>query len=55
MITGTVEINAYPAFDAMRSEPRFQALVQHMHFPQQLSASQDSPPPQRTGTHQNAP
>jgi TolB-like protein/DNA-binding winged helix-turn-helix (wHTH) protein/Tfp pilus assembly protein PilF len=29
-----VNINAYPGWDALRSEPRFQALVRRMNFPQ---------------------
>ena len=29
-----VNINAYPGWDALRSEPRFQALVHRMNFPQ---------------------
>jgi TolB-like protein/Tfp pilus assembly protein PilF len=29
-----VYINAYPGWDALRSEPRFQALVRRMNFPQ---------------------
>jgi hypothetical protein len=29
-----MDINAYPGFDALRSEPRFQALVRRMDFPQ---------------------
>ena len=28
-----VYINAYPGWDALRSEPRFQALVRRMNFP----------------------
>jgi hypothetical protein len=31
---GMVYIKAYPGFDALRSEARFQALVQRMNFPQ---------------------
>ena len=31
---GMDDINAYPGFDALRSEPRFQALVRRMNFPQ---------------------
>jgi TolB-like protein/DNA-binding winged helix-turn-helix (wHTH) protein len=31
---GTEDINAYPGWDALRSEPRFQALVRRMNFPQ---------------------
>jgi tetratricopeptide (TPR) repeat protein len=31
---GMVDINAYPGLDALRSEPRFQALVRRMNFPQ---------------------
>ena len=29
-----VDIKAYPGWDALRSEPRFQALVRRMNFPQ---------------------
>jgi hypothetical protein len=29
-----VYIKAYPGWDALRSEPRFQALVRRMNFPQ---------------------
>ena len=29
-----VYINSYPGWDDLRSEPRFQALVQRMNFPQ---------------------
>jgi len=31
---GMVDINAYPGLDALRSEPRFQALVRRINFPQ---------------------
>ena len=31
---GMADINAYPGFDALRSKPRFQALVRRMNFPQ---------------------
>ena len=31
---GMADINAYPGLDALRSEPRFQALVRRMNFPQ---------------------
>jgi tetratricopeptide (TPR) repeat protein len=31
---GMVDINAYPGLDALRSEPRFQALLRRMNFPQ---------------------
>ena len=31
---GMMDINAYPGFDALRSEPRFQALVRRMNLPQ---------------------
>ena len=31
---GMVYIKAYPGWDALRSEPRFQALVRRMNFPQ---------------------
>jgi TolB-like protein/DNA-binding winged helix-turn-helix (wHTH) protein/Tfp pilus assembly protein PilF len=31
---GMVYIKTYPGWDALRSEPRFQALVQRMNFPQ---------------------
>ena len=31
---GMVYIKAYPGWDALRSEPRFRALVQRMNFPQ---------------------
>jgi len=31
---GMVDINAYPGWDALRSEPRFQALVRRMNLPQ---------------------
>jgi serine/threonine-protein kinase len=31
---GMVDINAYPGLDALRSDPRFQALVRRMNFPQ---------------------
>ena len=31
---GGMDLNAYPGFDALRSEPRFQALVRRMDFPQ---------------------
>jgi len=31
---GMVYIKAYPGLDALRSEPRFQALVRRMNFPQ---------------------
>jgi serine/threonine-protein kinase len=31
---GMADINAYPGFDALRSEPRFQALVRRMNLPQ---------------------
>jgi hypothetical protein len=30
---GMVYIKAYPGWDALRSEPRFQALVRRMNFP----------------------
>jgi tetratricopeptide (TPR) repeat protein len=30
---GMVYIKAYPGWDTLRSEPRFQALVRRMHFP----------------------
>ena len=29
-----VYIKAYPGWDALRSDPRFQALVRRMNFPQ---------------------
>jgi serine/threonine-protein kinase len=33
-VEGMVYIKAYPGWDPLRSEPRFQALVRRMNFPQ---------------------